>query len=662
MADLLTPEQISVISSAINDPETSEEATQALRDWRSAQGLTNAGTTDAFLSKSFPGILTETMEFPSQAEVDANRESAVTDAQKLARLGIEPVEAPSFAESIKILGTADQAASIVSNLVGSSLGGIIGTGVAVGTQDADKGVNALETVREFLAFAPQTPAGRYETEGLAKKIGPVAEIAEKVNSGAGAWAFDKWGPEAATVAYMLPQVAEMFVPYGAIKRGISSKTGLLGDARVDTGAGTLVPSSSPTSVVNRTQVENVQRTALNHPTIRYHEELADVKLNTAGEVVPDGNAINMVDNGLQPKGASVISKSSPSTRAGMRQMLERYRSNLGNLVDVQRSHVLDVFGKSVVNRMKFLQERREGLGSQLNDFVRKPEFETVEIPMSDTIGGFHASLMDELGVNLTPKQGGGVDLDFSGTALDMQTMAGTRRLLNDFNSLVASKTDNGMVSGLAAHRLKRDIDNLIDAAKVSEGGLTGQSQRVLLEFRQSLNDSLGAASPGYKAINEELSTVIDTMSPFNAYLPKGKKWDSEGVVENVINSFDGSTVSANQVESLLGLERSLSNMPTSKFSDEPLSYLIFENQLDGFYTPLRSARTQLQSNAGNLAARQAADFAASAATSNVFGMAHAAPKFLFTAARGTRGQQIRRLIRDEKAGTAAIERALSAGQ
>ena len=68
------------------------------------------------------------------------------------------------------------------------------------------------------------------------------------------------------------------------------------------------------------------------------------------------------------------------------------------------------------------------------------------------------------------------------------------------------KTMLGQTNLKYAHTLKKNLDELVDAAKLADAGATGNTIRSIAAMRRQINDILGEVD-AYGAVNGELSHI-----------------------------------------------------------------------------------------------------------------------------------------------------------
>ena len=70
------------------------------------------------------------------------------------------------------------------------------------------------------------------------------------------------------------------------------------------------------------------------------------------------------------------------------------------------------------------------------------------------------------------------------------------------------------VDAKTAHKMKRAIDKNISYGKAKAGSISGDAERVLKDFRASLDDALDTTYPAYNAANTAYSETIQALNAF----------------------------------------------------------------------------------------------------------------------------------------------------
>jgi hypothetical protein len=358
------------------------------------------------------------------------------------------------------------------------------------------------------------------------------------------------------------------------------------------------------------------------PELRYDPSVATVKLDQKGRLVEDNVGQKLVDNGIMEGDVAVITNSSRSTRNQMAQMAQVFEQGKGNPVSAMVNRTTKPIGTAITNRLSALQSKRNVLGKRLQSIV-DGDLGKTEINIGDSLSGV-GSLLTEAGVRPTAKRSstGKVTLELDsnwaeGTKFDLKGFGSVKKNIEDIFAIFNQQTDMGVTTAKQAHQAKKILDELVDSSALSEAGFSPQMQRKMAEMRKSINESLSVVDE-YKAVNQELSTVISTMEPFSRYVQPGQKFVDAKVTDIVgaamQNLSSSSATGARLSQELAELESGLRSLGMS-FGDDTLALVRFrEILLNNFNIDPRVPEYQMGQKAGSMAA--------SLAIGNKFGAAH----------------------------------------
>ena len=494
---------------------------------------------------------------------------------------------------------ADVLLTTGTSIIAEPLAGLYGLAALAGTGgDPNKAAEAVESAREALSFTPKTEQGRKALATVGDYLAPVAEGIETASAGIGDTVYEWTGsPELAAVAYSLPTAA---LEAAGIKglRGVNK----LADA----------------------DIRKAQRASLNDPDLKYSGSVAEVKLNNKGQLVDDKIGSQLVKGGVRENDVAVITNSTKSTKSQMKDMVKIFEEGRGNDVLGMATRTTKPIGKSITNRLQSLSTKRKVLGRRLQQLTESEVGDT-KVNVMPSLGGIAKVLRDE-GVKPVMKPNGTVGLPddwYKGTSFDLSKMSGARRAIEDAFKLIESKTNAGNTTLREAHKIKKNLDEYIDAAKLSESGVPAQTLRQISEMRKVINNTLSEV-PEYRAINRDLSEIISVMAPFEKFLPAGKTWQDAKVTSVVGESLrqlaNDSKTAVNMVEDLSNIERYMRKANMS-FGDDPRALIQFRQALmENFNVTPTSPNASMFGAAGSLAA--------SAGIGNTFGAAHDTAKLI----------------------------------
>lgn len=489
-----------------------------------------------------PKILAELREMSAK---DAKREVGPTETE------------PSVPEGSVIGDFARVAGSIGSSILAEPASGLYGLMTAAGTGgDSERAAEAVGAARDALTFSPQTQGSRDMMASVGDFLAPVGEAFETVSSFLGDEVLEWTGsPELATVAYSLPTAALELV-------GVKGLRGIKRMSEAD--------------------VINAQKAALRDPELRYSGSVAEVKLNSKGQLVKDKAGISLVENGIRPNDAAVITNSSKATKARMARMADVFEQGKGNDVFSMSNKTTSVIGESVTQRLSAAKLKREALGKRLNAIV-EGEAGKASVDISDSLSGLNSALTSE-GVVPAISRTGKVTLPedwHKGSVFELSKMAPARKAIEDAYRLFEMNTANGQTTLRQAHKLKKNLDELIDASKLSQSGVSNNTIRTLAGVRRSVNESLSGIS-GYGAVNRELRSIIEAMEPFSRYMKPGEDWVDarvSGVVGQAMKDLAADSARASDLaEGLTSLDTALRASGIS-FKDDPRALMRFRQTL-----------------------------------------------------------------------------------
>ena len=505
--------------------------------------------------------------------------------------------------------------SVGSSVVAEPLAGLGGLAtLAISGGDSAKAAEVVESAREALTYTPETAGSQAAMQAIGETLAPIAEGLETVSSASGDTIYEWTGsPDLAAAAYSLPTAALELAGFKGF-RGVKQ----LKDADLRKG----------------------QKIALLDPELKYSGSVAEVKLNKKGQLVEDKVGKKLVKNGIRPNDVAVITNSSPTTKFRMQNMVKTFEEGKGNDILAMSNRTTAEIGESVTRRLQVLQKNRKDLGNRLDSIV-KGELGKTPVNVSNSITELNKILNDE---GVLPRiRRGELSLPdewYKGTSFDTKVMAPVRKTIEDAYKLFDIKTTLGKTDLASAHKLKKNLDEFINVAKLQEAGAAPKVMRSITDMRRVINDELAQVN-SYGVVNKELSEVISVMDPFNKYLKPGEKWSDakvSAVTGEVMKTLSADSSSAVElVSNLSALEKTLKNRGIN-FLDDPRALVQFrQTLLDNYNIEPKTPKLDV--------ARTTLDLAASAALGNVFGAAHDASKLI---AAGMKKKEAKRLAEQNK--------------
>lgn len=549
--------------------------------------------------------------------LDKKREAQIAKAPS----ELDPTSKSSVVKEGSVVGDFGRtAASIASGIVAEPLAGLYGLASYVGTAgDFRKSVRNIEQARESLTYLPETEGAQQNLQAIGQFLSPVAEAIETVSDNSADIAFEHTGsPELAGVAAAIPLVA---LELAGLK-GIRST------------AGTAIK-------LKDADVRKAQKAALTDPELKYDGFVAEVKLDPKGRLVDDKVGKKLVENGIRENDVSVITNSTKPTKSQMKKMISAFEASKGNDVIAMSNKTTKPIGVSVTNRLQSLNTTRAGLGNRLDRLV-KSDLGNKKIDISSSMKDINETLNVE-GIKPRVNSQGKVFLPrdwYKGTIFESKTLSGVRSAIEDSFTMMSNASSYGITDLKSAHKLKKNLDLMIDASKLSESGVPGNTIRQIAKMRAKVNTQLSEVAE-YGAINKELANVIQAMAPFEKYLQTGQKW-SDAKVSDVVGASmkdlaSDSSSSVTLVQDLSTMEKYMREAGIS-FGDDPKALIRFRKTL--------AENFNMEPNTVNTGAGRAVGSAAvSLSLGNTFGAGHDATKLI---AAGMKKNEANKLAKQNK--------------
>ncbi len=534
----------------------------------------------------------------AQLQQEQQQEKAVPEIEPdPVETELSPVEALN-----QFVGAGEAALSVMSSMVAEPIAGLYGTVATAATGgDTNKGVEALEAARKAFTYVPKTAEGKADLQGVGEFIQPVAEAVERVNRTLGDFAYDVTGsPTAAAAAYAFPTL----IAEAAGVRGLRSLSRASPDSR---------------------RLRNAQKAMLEDDVFKYSGDVAAVKLNNKGQVVPDTKGEQLLDLGFNNNSVAVVTNSTPETKKVMGSMLDKFDAGQSNDIIAATSKMSDDIGKAVTKRINVIGGRRKNLGKRLDKLVES-DLRDVTVPLEQPIGEFFQSLQKDFGVKLSIKRDGTFAMnDVAGTPLSTRGLSSVRNLIEDTVELMNQKAKGGTANARDAHKLKKLMDELADSQKASEMGLSNNTHRRMLALRQGINQQLQTASPKYARINSELSKSIEAMKPFTKYLKEGQTWSDakvSDVVGAAMKNIGGDTGSSAALRTdIAQLEAAVRGMGF-RFADDPRALVTFKKTVEDYFQLDAEALLKQTGKYDDAISSGILDAGSSLAVGNKFGFVH----------------------------------------
>ena len=450
---------------------------------------------------------------PEQAEEFARNNVPAQEPAK--------TEEPTLGENL--LGAADVAATMASGIIAEPLAGIAGIGAAL-VPGGKTGAEAVESTREALTRAPTTEAGQSQLESIGELVEKIPKIGEPL----GDFVFEQTGsPALATAALSTPTLLAEILGLGVLKkmrtgtklltpkgeptlalRKALNKKGLEFD-NLTPDAKALIPAEAPKSIISGKSLpkSTAERALVAQIKSGARDDaLAGVSV-IKGRAVPDKLGLEAARQGFDAGFVQSVKTASPNTKREMNKMLgimRQIKSARRKGLDARPSNVV---GDLITGRIKFIRDKADIARKEL-DVLANKKLVGVQIDSAPILAKLDDSLA-KLDVKLVdtgqPKPG----LDFVGSMISKDKTS--QRVIKDLVDLMA---EGGKPDAQRFHKLKRQLDALIDFKKKSAGGLTDSGRNVLKGIRSTLNDSIRGVSPEYARVNDTLSASLTALDNF----------------------------------------------------------------------------------------------------------------------------------------------------
>lgn len=484
----------------------------------------------------------------------------------------ESLQLPAIPKGGALEAVAESAATIGSGMIAEPLAGLAGVVQSVNPfADQGAGARSVESTREALTYTPKTEAGQkgLKTVGDLVKTGidianvpisglaglaelltgqGVQQAAETVRSVQDAGLSQTMGertmeetgsPLAASIAQTIPTAVMAATGYKPAVKTLEGATKLLTKPAAIIEQSTGLPTKAFQSALKSQGImyENVaDDIARLPPNIKpkaavqqliarkikagdTDDFLAGSRLDDAGRVVEDTLAKEAIKQGFREGDIQAIKAASPGTKQKMADMLDIRRKTFTNERLGLDKRPSDIVGSSALNRIDFIRNEANKARLEL-DGIAKTKLAGKPINSEAVKNSFLAEL-DRMDVDVDMSQGV-PKLNFQGSMISKDRTS--QKVIKDVLDLLAEPK---AVDALRAHKLKRQLDAMIDFRKKSAGGLTETGRNVAKSVRSELNNAIREVDPDYARVNDVLSQSLGAMDDFEKVLgPSIDLWDA----------------------------------------------------------------------------------------------------------------------------------------
>lgn len=489
---------------------------------------------DVFLSEFGEALSDEPLVFPTH---EIGGETALPTEQK------PPPTIGEIATGVKETGATLLGGATLGSFgfVGGVFEGIIKEIASgeFGSQDAANRIQALANQRSAQFTRPFLP----ETETGKKFVQEVGEVFEQIP------AF----PPAVAEAQIIAQSTKASLPVLTQKLGrhiklIDPQTGLptkemqaaMRNKGVDFSLFIEDAAKLPTvsnkvgasEIVDSVIVKKIKDGSGN-------KSLAKIKLDKKGGIIEDLLGVKAEKQGFRPGDIASAKNSNIQTRNAMAEMLEMKRQIHGDTSKSLEFRPSDIPGREVMKRFNFIRDKANDLNNELELIAtgkakrgkgRKGEL----IPLGRGLKGkaidtgnindnlireltdINVRLPEDVLQNTTKLKEFLASKDaFVGSDISKDGLS--QAMIRDTVDLLAEPFE---ADALRAHRIKRQIDKMVDFRKTESPVLTEPGERVARSVRASLNNAVRDVSPSYAKVNDELSEMIGAMQSLTEPMPR----------------------------------------------------------------------------------------------------------------------------------------------
>jgi hypothetical protein len=500
----------------------------------------------------------------------------------------------------RITGGIEAAGSTIfggaAGLAGQMLGTAEGVGREIVSGRFGEGIaerTADERTQQFTEpFTPQTEAGREYSQSVGEALEPLSYVV-----GATPLA------QSSAIASRVPQAAQAvraamtkLRPGSGLPALIDPNTGLptksfegaLKSRGMDFGAiindvNQLPPPSPGQSLV--AYVDDIVKNQIRER--RNTGALYKYRLK-GNRLINDDLAESAVTQGFREGDVTSAKHGNSQTRKVMRQMLSNKRAIQSDSSLAMRSRPSDLVGSEAMKRFNHIKEKADGLREKLNTIAEK-EFATdpralsgpdvgtglksLQIDTSRVRGKFFNEL-DRLGVDFDQDQPGKLNFANSIISEDKTSQGIIKKM-----SRILSKP--GAANAANAHKVKRQIDTMLDFTKKSKG-LTDAGKNFAKSVRYEINEAIRDVSPRYAQINDELSKAIRTMEDFDGALKSVSPAmaNSEAAIGQTLRRLLSNAQSRTELANALSKVESTAKSMGGDFKTEIDRLITFNNTLD----------------------------------------------------------------------------------
>lgn len=477
-------------------------------------------------------------------------------APEVIQKAMTQLDDPSYIDNV--IGRTEMIGAVGSGIAGTVAGGLAGL---ASIPFADDPAKVSSDVQEALTYQPRTEAGVKELtklgdlvemgvdivnfpisglvglnellsgQGLDKSVEALKSVQEKgLGRAAGEEIFKRTGsPALATISESLPTaITELAALKGAgaaagtIKSGARAATETL-----QQGARTVESMAQKTSEVAKSafqyQTPTKKRIARLLEEGSTDIETAKYQLGPKTETgeptaVSSSAAKRAITQGFDEGVIAPLKQSSRASKDKMLQMVDIMERGKKNRKYALLNRPSDVAGNTLTERVRVIFQSNRRAGKQLDQVANSLRGKAVDI--GPATAGF-AENLDSLGIRLIDDGKGGLKPSFA----DSIVAPGDRGPIKEVLRQMVRLGKKGPPDANDAHVLKRIIDSNVTFGK-TKTGLSGDTSRVLKQFRAELDRALDETFPAYNEVNTQYAKTRGALDSIQDVA--GRKMDLTG--------------------------------------------------------------------------------------------------------------------------------------
>lgn len=516
-------------------------------------------------------------------------------------------------------GFIEPAMTMATGALAEPVSGLVGLSTAIATGDSTKGADMVQVMKEKMTYAPKTEAGQEGLQSVAEFVEPVTNAFTATEDFLGDTVFELTGsPEFATAAKSSPTAlleALGLVSLKSLRNGVRlvDKSGLPTKAlrkqlnkhglvyeNLTPEAKSLIPKVADKNFIpGKTELAKPVEKALIQQLKSggRDDALAGLKL-VGNRVVDDDLAKAAIKQGFEPGFVRMVDTATPATKLAMKKQLSILRRGKANFRNANDARMTEITGNSLRKRLLVIGKEAKKNRKELDQIAKsklagksinpKPVVETLR----ESLRGYDIYLDDWVNQNRRlPSNSKEWSDVFRGSMISKDRTS--QRIIKDAVDLLS---EGDLTNAQRWHKLKRQIDTMVDFNKKSAGGLTDAGKNVLKDIRYTLNQELRAIDPDYARVNDVLHESLGLFEDIQSSM-SGKKIDifskeapaRMGLeARKIFSNYNNAPDLKNVIERIDGLARKYGG----KFDDDVVDIAAFARLIEDRFGTLN--KTSLQ--------------------------------------------------------------------